>query len=153
MVLPLAILSCHHVWYCPSPAVSSHDLGGELHSAQHLHLLAGMAYSQALERVAIGGGSIVKVGQFLGQHASLGRASDTMCACRSPQVLDVGAKVQELHMEALEVPPGQLVDSLAWSRNGQVGPGCGSAKHVYGGLGLGSWTVHSPQHCVRESPM
>jgi len=36
------------------------------------------------------------------------------------QVLDVGAKVQEMPAEAVEVPPGQLVDALGWSKDGQV---------------------------------
>lgn len=36
------------------------------------------------------------------------------------QILDVGARIQEVPSETVEVPPGQLVDSLGWSRDGQV---------------------------------
>ncbi|GBF91989.1 hypothetical protein Rsub_04713 [Raphidocelis subcapitata] len=74
---------------------ASSEAGTELHSGQHLDLLSDIAHCPALARIAIGGGSSVKV-------------------------LDVGSGVRELGGEAIEVPEGQLVDALGWSGDGQA---------------------------------
>lgn len=113
-----------------------------MHSAQHLELLSDMAYCPALARVAVGGGATIKVGgrgpwyslahshhaTGMGGNLLHGRTSaltlSSECvgsiAFLALQVLDVGAHVHELAQEAIELEHGALVDSLCWSKDGQV---------------------------------
>jgi hypothetical protein len=54
-----------------------------------------MVYCQQLGRVAIGGGSSVKL-------------------------LDVGAQYGEVAGEGIQLPPGHCVERLGWGQDGQV---------------------------------
>jgi hypothetical protein len=58
-------------------------------------MLQDMAYCSAAARVALGGGSTIKL-------------------------LDVGADYGEVN-ESVELPPGHVVNTLSWSQDGQVG--------------------------------
>lgn len=66
-------------------------------------MLQDMAYCPAISRVAIGGGSTIKL-------------------------LDVGADYGEVASRAVELPAGHVVNKLSWGQDGQVGceqhPGC-----------------------------
>lgn len=42
---------------------------------------------------------------------------------RTPQILEAGGAVKELPGEAIELPLGQMVAGLGWSKDGQVGVG------------------------------
>lgn len=48
------------------------------------------------------------------------RAGGTQRLSNARQVLEAGASVKELPGEAVELPPGQVVAGLGWSRDGQV---------------------------------
>jgi hypothetical protein len=60
-------------------------------------MLQDMAYCAALSRVAVGGGSTVKL-------------------------LDVGAEYGEVPNESVELPAGHMVNQLSWGQEGQVCP-------------------------------
>lgn len=42
------------------------------------------------------------------------------CNTQHTQILDVGARVQELPGESIELPAGQVLYYLGWSKDGQV---------------------------------
>lgn len=67
-----------------------------MHCHRPLELLTDMAYCAALSRVAVGGGSSVKL-------------------------IDVGAEYGEVAGEGVELPPGHSVEKVGWGQEGQVG--------------------------------
>jgi hypothetical protein len=73
----------------------SKEVSRELHSHRPLDLLQDMSYCPAVSRVAIGGGSTVKL-------------------------LDTGAEYGEVHGTTLELPPGHSVERVGWGQDGQV---------------------------------
>eukprot|EP00879_Flechtneria_rotunda_P026426 GHRR01028175.1.p1 GENE.GHRR01028175.1~~GHRR01028175.1.p1 ORF type:complete len:731 (+),score=226.61 GHRR01028175.1:88-2280(+) len=73
----------------------SKEVGEEVHTHKPLDLLTDMAYCQGLQRVAIGGGSRVKL-------------------------VDVGAEYGEVAGDGIELPPGHSVEKLGWGQEGQV---------------------------------
>lgn len=73
----------------------SQEVSREIHSHRPLDMLQDMAYCAAASRVAIGGGSTVKL-------------------------LDVSAEYGEVQNESTELPAGHVVNQLAWGQDGQV---------------------------------
>jgi hypothetical protein len=74
----------------------SKEISEEVHCHKPLDLLTDMAYCAALSRVAVGGGSSVKL-------------------------IDVGAEYGEVAGEGVELPPGHSVEKVGWGQDGQVG--------------------------------
>lgn len=74
----------------------SKEVSREIHSHRPLDMLQDMAYCPAVSRVAVGGGSTIKL-------------------------LDVGAEYGEVSNEAMELPVGHMVNKLGWGQDGQVG--------------------------------
>jgi len=74
----------------------SKEISREIHSHRPLDMLQDMAYCPAVSRVAVGGGSTIKL-------------------------LDVGAEYGEVSNEAMELPVGHMVNKLGWGQDGQVG--------------------------------
>jgi hypothetical protein len=66
-----------------------------VHCHKPLDLLTDMAYCPAISRVAVGGGSSVKL-------------------------IDVGAEYGEVAGEGVELPPGHSVEKVGWGQDGQV---------------------------------
>lgn len=83
----------------------SKEVSREIHSHRPLDMLQDMAYCAALSRVAVGGGSTVKL-------------------------LDVGAEYGEVANESVELPAGHMVHQLSWGQEGQV---CSRALSVVSG--------------------
>lgn len=82
-----------------------------MHSHRPLDMLQDMAYCSAVSRVALGGGSTVKL-------------------------LDVGAEYGEVN-ESVELPAGHVVNALSWGQDGQVGCWlwCSEITHTLGQCG------------------
>lgn len=76
----------------------SKEINEEVQCHKPLDLLTDIAYCPALSRVAVGGGSSVKL-------------------------IDVGAEYGEVAGEGIELPPGHSVEKLGWGQDGQVGAG------------------------------
>lgn len=74
----------------------SKEISEEVHCHKPLDMLTDMAYCPAQSRVAVGGGSNVKL-------------------------IDVGAEYGEVAGEGIELPPGHAVEKLGWGQDGQVG--------------------------------
>jgi hypothetical protein len=73
----------------------SQEISEEVHCHKPLDLLTDMAYCPAISRVAVGGGSSVKL-------------------------IDVGAEYGEVAGEGVELPPGHSVEKVGWGQYGQV---------------------------------
>jgi hypothetical protein len=79
--------------HCRPPC--SKEISEEVHCHKPLDLLTDMAYCPALSRVAVGGGSSVKL-------------------------IDVGAEYGEVAGEGVELPAGHSVEKVGWGQDGQV---------------------------------
>lgn len=81
---------------CTCDVSCSKEISEEVHCHKPLDMLTDMAYCPAQSRVAVGGGSNVKL-------------------------IDVGAEYGEVAGEGIELPPGHAVEKLGWGQDGQVG--------------------------------
>jgi hypothetical protein len=100
--------------------VCSAEVSREVHSHRPLDLLQDAAYCPALGRVAVGGGSSVKL-------------------------LDVGAECNEVAADALELPVGHSVEHVGWGQGGQV-CGAGCARTLSTAPTSEAWFVRSSEH-------